>query len=73
MKTWARVVTPLVAVLGLTLGGCAEAISPAVWFGAELVNWCVADCPLPRLPQRRPVCPPGVDPAAVTWCRVVQP
>lgn len=25
------------------------------------------------IPRPRPVCPPGVDPAAVTWCRVVQP
>lgn len=58
-------------ITALTLGGCVDA---AIWAGVEVVGeavyWCERNC---ATTNKQPDCPPDVDPAAVTWCRVVTP
>ena len=55
--------TALIA-LALVLTGCSplQLVGPLVW----LVNPGAGK----NFPRPRPTCPAGVDPQAVTWCRV---
>jgi hypothetical protein len=74
--TRAAMPTTIIGIIAaLALGGCADAAFRLGALAIDAVGACLNGeiCSSRSSEPARPDCPPGVDSATVTWCRVVTP